>query len=189
MPNFTSSLFNTDTNVDLANSYSSVETIEDDDVQNIKSPIATSSPQNRKTTGKHDTGTAIGHTPKKSKYQKDNERLTQNKTQPERSKKKQKKQSRPIKVLVINFQSLKEKAAELAVYPSNYTVLRKDRKPVNDRAWGGVLIATKNDIISLHRPDLDVDGEIIWTQTEMAKGEKSMLVGAFYRPPSSDLAY
>ena len=44
--------------------------------------------------------------------------------------------------------------------------------PVNDRAWGGVLIATKSDIISLHSPDVDVDDEILWTQIEMVKGEK-----------------
>ncbi|XP_071813260.1 uncharacterized protein [Apostichopus japonicus] len=40
----------------------------------------------------------------------------------------------------------------------------------------------------MHRPDFDIEGEIIWTQIEMF-GEKSILVGAFYRPPSSDLAY
>lgn len=48
--------------------------------------------------------------------------------------------------------------------------------------------ATKKDIISTHRPDLDVNSEILWSQIELV-GEKSIPVGAFYRPPNTDLAY
>ncbi|XP_072022667.1 uncharacterized protein [Amphiura filiformis] len=123
--------------------------------------------------------------------------------------------SRPLKTLVVNFQSIRGKTAELAVclevndpdlvigtetwidsnvesselFPSNYQVIRKDRTVYSDgKVYGGVLIAIKNDIIALHRVDLDTECEIVWAQIEII-GAKSIIVGAYYRPPKSDMAY
>jgi hypothetical protein len=113
--------------------------------------------------------------------------------------------NRPLKVLVINFGSIKNKVADLAVcldinnpdiiigtetwlrpavkseelLPSDkYTIVRKDRKD----SYGGVLIAYKNDLIGVHRLDLDTNCEIVWIQIKLV-GCKSLTIGAFYRTP------
>ncbi|XP_072014731.1 uncharacterized protein [Amphiura filiformis] len=113
--------------------------------------------------------------------------------------------------MVINFLSLRGKTAELAVcldnhqpdlvigteswlddsisnaeiVPPNYNVVRKDRQgDVGPEGHGGVFIAYKADLIAAHRLDLDADAEIVWIQLELV-GSKTVLVGAFYRHPSS----
>ena len=90
--------------------------------------------------------------------------------------------SRPLKVLVINFGSFKNKVADLTVcldqhnpdiilgsikseklFPDKYTVIRKDRED----SYGGVLVAIKNNLVGTHRLDL--------TQTLRLYGFKSNL--------------
>ena len=46
------------------------------------------------------------------------------------------------------------------LFPSNYSVIRKDRNLDNSK--GGVLIAMKDDLIGTHRTDLDTKCEIVW---------------------------
>ena len=123
---------------------------------------------------------------------------------------------KPLKALVINFQSMKGKVAEILtclevddpdliigsetwldssissseIMPSGYTVFRKDR-PVTSKkgiTWGGVCIAIKSNIICHHRSDLDSDSEILWIEINIT-GTKPILVGSFYRPPNSDRDY
>ncbi|KAJ8042793.1 RNA-directed DNA polymerase from mobile element jockey [Holothuria leucospilota] len=126
-----------------------------------------------------------------------------NKSRPER-----RPHSKPIrsnlKVLVINFQGLRNKVADLnacidennpdviigtethlnssvtsnELFPSNYTVFRKDRN--YGQSKGGVLIATKNDLLATYRPDLDSDCEVVWVSLEI-QGAKQILIGSFYR--------
>ena len=95
-----------------------------------------------------------------------------------------------LKVMVINFQGVWGKVAELAVclenhqpdivigteswlsevisnseiVPPNYTVIRKDRDSADfgPEGYGGVFIAVKSDLIIAHRHDLDSDNEIVW---------------------------
>ena len=114
--------------------------------------------------------------------------------------------------MVINFQGVWGKVAELAVclenhqpdivigteswlsegisnseiVPSNYTVIRKDRDSADfgPEGYGGVFIAVKSDLIAAHRHDLHSDTEIVWLQIELV-GSKPVLIGAFYRHPSS----
>ena len=113
--------------------------------------------------------------------------------------------------MVINFQSISNKVAELAIcldthkpdtligteswlsegvsnseiFPPDYSIIRKDRPPGRkDTSHGGVFIAMKCDLIASHRVDLDEECEIIWAQLELV-GSKSILVGTFYRPPES----
>ena len=109
-----------------------------------------------------------------------------------------------LKVLVINFQSIKNKVSQLAasldlhrpdivigtetwlnpsvlnseIFPPNYTMIRKDRKD----SHGGVLIALKNDLIGTHRVDFDSECETVWVQVQLT-GSKTLTIGAFYRPP------
>ena len=72
------------------------------------------------------------------------------------------------------------------IFPRNYNVFRKDR--VN-RAGGGVFQAVEKDIIVNHRDDFDSNCEILWTQCQVqSKKSKSILLGSFSRPHSSDMA-
>ena len=72
------------------------------------------------------------------------------------------------------------------IFPRNYNVFRKDR--VN-RGGGGVFQAVEKDIIVNHRDDFDSNCEILWTQCQVqSKKSKSILLGSFHRPHSSDMA-
>ena len=64
-----------------------------------------------------------------------------------------------------------------------YTLYRKDRL---NQAYGGVLIAVRSEIVSSACPDLDTDCELLWVQIDLT-GAKSLFIGAFYRPPDSDV--
>ena len=64
-----------------------------------------------------------------------------------------------------------------------YTLYRKDRL---NQAYGGVLIAVGSEIVSSACPDLDIDCELLWVQIDLT-GAKSLFIGAFYRPPDSDV--
>ena len=64
-----------------------------------------------------------------------------------------------------------------------YTLYRKDR---SSQAYGGVLIAVRSELVSSACPDLDTDCELLWVQIDLT-GAKSLYIGAFYRPPDSDV--
>ena len=65
------------------------------------------------------------------------------------------------------------------LFPPNYTIYRKDRT-FGQGKGGGVLIATKNDLIATHRADLDGDCEMVWVSLEL-HGAKQIIIGSFYR--------
>ena len=114
-----------------------------------------------------------------------------------------------FKVLNVNFQSVRNKAAELAaliskhkldviigtethlspeinsseIFSDNFCVHRRDR----DCHGGGTVIAIRDNLNSIRRSDLETDCEIIWVEI-LSPNNKSALVGSFYRPPSSFLA-
>jgi len=67
------------------------------------------------------------------------------------------------------------------------TVVRKDRSTDAGRG-GGVLIDTKRELTVNPRPDLDTDCEIVWIQLQLYNC-KSLLLAAFYRPPSTNTDY
>ena len=105
-------------------------------------------------------------------------------------KKKKKQAYTPIKMMVINFESIKNKVASLAafleiqnypdviigtetwlnpsvgsgdIFPPCYTVIRKDRQD----SYGGVLLALKkNNLVSAHRIDMDTNCEIVWAEIQ-----------------------
>ena len=119
-----------------------------------------------------------------------------------------------LRLLNINFRSIRNKTASLhnlistyspdiiigtetwltpdilttEIFPApfNMTVQRRDR-PTNSGKGGGVLIATRPELTVKPRPDLDTDCEITWIQLQLSNC-KSILISAFYRPPSSDQA-
>ena len=75
------------------------------------------------------------------------------------------------------------------VFPPPYcmTVIRKDRS-TDEGKGGGVFIATKPGLVVQPRPDLDIDCEIVWAQLQLSNC-KSLLLAAFYRPPSTNIEY
>ncbi|XP_072014761.1 uncharacterized protein [Amphiura filiformis] len=183
IPNFSTSLFS-QLSLETSNSFSHLSsTCTGDDDLPLSPPAATSSPKG----------------PSTSKFTK-------------QTKQKQKPMpKRQVKVMVVNFQSIKNKTAELAdcldihdpdiilgsetwlnntvedkeIIPDNYTVFRKDRED----SHGGVVIAIRNDMVCAHRPDLNTNCEIVWAQVQLV-GSKTLTIGSFYRPPDkNDVKY
>ncbi|KAK3098493.1 hypothetical protein FSP39_020057 [Pinctada imbricata] len=110
-----------------------------------------------------------------------------------------------IRIICINFQSIKNKVAELQVLidstnpdiivgcetwtnqtmfsseflPDNYEVKRRDRG-TDDH--GGVLIATKKDLIT-SKIHVSEEAELLSVKIDLPR-QRSMIVTAFYRPPN-----
>lgn len=117
---------------------------------------------------------------------------------------------KPLRIILLNCQSIRNKKPRLEetiddlrpdviigteswldpsihtseIFPSNFTVFRKDRASDN------IFIAIDSSFITLHECELDTECEIIWAKLQMV-GQKSLLIGALYRPPppSSDKYY
>ena len=199
LPNFASSLFTADSNpVNMSNSFSSLNTEESGSSdQCIRSPLATSSPQKEKEKVKLKAG--------KPQNNRGNPKFKNVKAS----------SNKQMKILVINFQSIRGKTAELhtclqtdnpdliignetwlddsvessEIFPSSYRVFRKDRKPnAKGKAYGGVLIAVRSEITCIPRIDLDTTNESVWIEISV-NGMKPILVGSFYRPPNTNREY
>ena len=72
---------------------------------------------------------------------------------------------------------------EIGRFSSDYTIHRRDRD--SHSKDGGVLIAVRNDLKSTRCEELEPDCELCWVKVEAA-GEKSLYVGAYYRPNIKD---
>ena len=66
--------------------------------------------------------------------------------------------------------------ATYELFPSNYSVCRKDRS----KNGGGVFIVTKDSLITTEEPDFDVNGEIILTNIQFCNS-KPLLLASYYR--------
>jgi hypothetical protein len=75
------------------------------------------------------------------------------------------------------------------IFPSNYTIFRKDRPP-NEKGltYGGVLIAVKSKFICAQRHDLDTNCEVLWVEMSVVRS-KPILIGSFYWPPKTKKEY
>ena len=117
--------------------------------------------------------------------------------------------SQPLKVIVINFQSIKNKKEEVMnlieqadpsiimgtetwltpsicsaeIFPPNYEVIRKDR---ND-GYGGVLLAIKKDFV-IDAMDIDTTSKVVFAKLQLGKN-LTLIIGSAYRPPSSNDTY
>jgi len=127
---------------------------------------------------------------------------------PTRSRTQQAKPQTPLRILNINFQSIKMKQCRLSnildsvkpdivigtetwlepniknseIFPAGYKIHRKDR---TKSGGGGVLLAIKNELNSEEVPDLDSDCEIIWSKIRLV-GTGTLYLCSYYRYNVSD---
>ena len=177
MPNFSTSLFDTTASLEVSNRFETLSSLSEPD-----SPV----PDN------------IG--PPKA--------ASSPIVQPKEAKSKTKKAAlnHPLRILILNCQSIKNKKAEIhavinsakpdiilgneswltpeiknsEIFPDSFDAIRKDR--VGD-AHGGVFIAFRHDLLCIETPELDTDCEIIWCKLNII-GCRTLYLGSFYRPPN-----
>lgn len=121
--------------------------------------------------------------------------------------------NRPLKIISLNFQSLKNKKPEIDMLidstnpdiiigtetwldpavssyeffsANHFTVYRKDRPPnKKGQSHGGVLIAVRNEFQSTEIKELQTDCEIVWVELTIQNSRK-LLISSFYRPQPND---
>ena len=71
------------------------------------------------------------------------------------------------------------------IFPTSFEVFRKDRS----RNGGGVLLALNRKLSCTKRNDLETDCELLWCEVMVTNPLTNLLVGVFYRPPSTDQTY
>lgn len=71
------------------------------------------------------------------------------------------------------------------IFPTSFEVFRKDRS----RNGGGVLLAFNRKLLCTRRNDLETDCELLWCEVMVTNPLTNLLVGVFYRPPSTDQTY
>ena len=121
--------------------------------------------------------------------------------------------NRPLRIISLNFQSIKNKKTELDLlldttkpdviigtetwldssissseyFPaSRYNVYRRDRPPNSKgQSHGGVLIAINSEFDSTEVNSLQTDCEIVWVELTIQNSRK-LLLSSFYRPQPND---
>ena len=114
---------------------------------------------------------------------------------------------KPLRLLNINFQSIKTKQDQLRnlidstkpdiiigtetwiddsitdnqIFPPGYQLFRKDR----NLHGGGVLVAVNSDYLCSPLTELQTDCEIVWCKLELA-GQKAMYIASYYNPKTSN---
>lgn len=120
---------------------------------------------------------------------------------------KTKKPNQHLRVLNVNFQSIKTKQHQLEniidstkpdiifgtetwidnsikdsqIFPQGYNIFRNDR----NLSGGGALIAVKDTFITTSVPELHTDCEIVWCKLELV-GHKSIYLSSYYNPRTSN---
>jgi len=119
--------------------------------------------------------------------------------------------SSPVRILVINFQSMRAKRSEFGlllqesnpdvvigcetwlhdgfyereVLPAGYHFVARRDRPNNH--YGGVMIAAKDNLVGTELK-LDTSAEFCAARFD-CPGKKSLIIGSLYRPPSSNYLY
>lgn len=113
-----------------------------------------------------------------------------------------------LRIIIVNFQSIRNKTADTKVlideydpdivqgvetwlsedissaevFSDSYDVFRKDRQV---GIHGGILVACKKDLILTRKEEFEVESELLWSQLEL-KGRHSLLIGTAYKPRHDD---
>ena len=82
---------------------------------------------------------------------------------------------------------LKEEISDQELNIPGYQLFRRDRISEGPRAYGGVAIYIKDNIVCNRRMDLETDCEILWLEFDTNLGKT--LFGIFYNPSSQTLVY
>ena len=92
-------------------------------------------------------------------------------------------------VLAITETWLRPVINSCEIFPNmDFTIHRRDRFEHNNKRGGGVLLAVRNTVPCVRRPDLETSAEINVCELRPSC-EKEILMAVFYRPPSSDYLY
>ena len=86
-------------------------------------------------------------------------------------------------VVTITETFLSDEISDGELFDGGYSIFRRER----DRHGGGVLIFIKHDLPAVRQHDLETDCELIWI--ELKDATSKILLGTFYRPPSSNSEY
>ena len=82
---------------------------------------------------------------------------------------------------------LKEEISDQELNIPGYQLFRRDRISEGPRAYGGVAIYIKDNIVCNRRMDLETDCEILWLEFDTNLGKT--LFSIFYNPSSQTLVY
>jgi hypothetical protein len=74
------------------------------------------------------------------------------------------------------------------IFPTCYTIYRKDRTPGNKKCGGGAFLMIRSNLVSIELKELDTNCEIVWAQIQL-KGNKFLNVGSFCCPDHTDDKY
>ena len=87
--------------------------------------------------------------------------------------------SRSLDLIAITETFLGPDIPSSEIFPPEYHVFRKDRS----RHGGGVLLAVRSFIPTVHKTDLESNciPELLWAELSLPSGK--LFVGAYYRPP------
>ena len=177
MPNFSTSLFDTTASLEVSNRFETLLSLSEPD-----SPVPDS-------IGPQAASSPIVQQPKEAK-----------------PKTKKAVLNHPLRILIMNCQSIKNKKAEIRAvidsakpdiilgneswltpeiinsefFPDSFDAIREDGVGV---AHGGVFIAFRRDLLFTETPELDTDCEIIWCKLNII-GCRTLYLGSFYRPPN-----
>ena len=88
-----------------------------------------------------------------------------------------------LDVLAVTETFLGDEILDSELVGGDYTIFRRDR----NRRGGGVMLYVKNSISAIRRTDLETNCEVLWV--ELSTGPSKVLLGTFYRPPSSTHEY
>ena len=88
-----------------------------------------------------------------------------------------------LDVLAVTETFLGDEILDSELVGGDYTIFRRDR----NRHGGGVMLYVKNSISAIRRTDLETNCEVLWV--ELSTAPSKMLLGTFYRPPSSTHEY
>ena len=178
IPNYSACHMFTNSSIETYNSFSSLDTVNDENELLLSPPAATSSPIDKQCKSK-------SWNTRKVKV--DALRILVVNCQSIRAKRESLHtcvDSYKPQIIIGSESWLDDSISNNEVFPPDFSAFRKDRVHGND-SRGGVFVALRNDIIGTHQVDYDTDCEVIWVQIQLV-GCKNIVIGAFYRPPSLD---